>query len=175
MQQGNSQALLEAAADATAGEYVAVPSESLLGELEIRILAYALSINGAPASSGAFVHPGDRVGVTVRAASLRRFPQTVFGLRIADESGRVVATGNNASSSLQIFGLEPGISTLRLTFQWPDSGRGTYRLTIGVGEGADGDHNIVQCWADSCCVLNQIPSRESSSVTSLRILSAERN
>ena len=172
--QSSSHPVIEVEGGSPIGEMAQVPAESLLGELEVRILAYSLVVNDSQVVSGSPVHPGDRVSIAVRVASLRHFPQTVFGVSISDESGRVVASGNNASASLQTFGLTPGVSTLSLTFIWPDCGRGLFRLTPGVGEGADGDHNLVQCWADSCCALRQAPSRESSALITLRILSAER-
>ena len=158
-----------------AGTLIPVAPDTLLGDLEARINALGLAVNDEPVASGAAVRTGDKVVVTARVAALRPFEAIVFGVTAFDDADTPVMGGNNAKSGLQVFSLPPGMSTLVLVFNWPDVGNGTYRLTVGIGEGSDSDNNLVQCWADKAITLvQQSPQRNGNELVRCTILDARR-
>lgn len=158
-----------------AGTLMPIAEDMLLGELEVRITALGLTVNDEPVASGSAVRSGDKVVVTARVAALRPFDAIVFGVTAFDDADTAVMGGNNAKSGLHVFSLPSGMSTLLLAFHWPDLGNGTYRLTIGLGEGSDSDNNLVQCWADKAITLvQQSPQRNGNEPVRCTILEARR-
>lgn len=134
----------------------AINPEKLGGALEIRFEEYILKQNGKEVLS--FIQPGDRLELTAKFVASKPFKELIFGYLINDKFGHPIFGNNTKSSELPLLSIPvAGTYTVTIIFIWPEVQKGDYFLTLGVGEGSDAMHHIIQCWAHNILALECSP------------------
>lgn len=146
--------------------WTTLPEDQLSGRGALRIVRAAVTDAGdRPVGARA---PGERVRVHLVVRVLEPRAQLIFGYLLRDGTGQQVCGQNSlvlrgpdgqrpaAGCDLP----EPGDWHARLEFDWPALKPQPYTLTLGIGEGADAHHHVVQCWAhDAFQILGLDPEK----------------
>ncbi len=126
--------------------FVAPPPECVSGACDIKINQISVLFNNSSISQ---VEYGDKVAIRML---VERAPGAcgplVFGFFLRDRYGQMIFGQNTLSLESIDSELPEGQSVVALDFTWPHVSRGSYTLTVGIGEievGADYNHKV-QCW-----------------------------
>lgn len=144
--------------------WTTLPEDQLSGRGALRIVRAAVTdAADRPVGSRA---PGERVRVHLVVRVLEPRTQLIFGYLLRDGTGQQVCGQNTlalrgADGRPETFDLpETGDWHATLEFDWPALRPQPYTLTLGIGEGADAHHHVVQCWAhDAFQVLGLDPEK----------------
>ena len=85
----------------------------------------------------------------------------IFGYLLRDGTGQQVCGQNSLVLRDAAVDLpETGDWHVTMEFDWPPLKPQPYTLTLGIGEGRDAHHHVVQCWAHDCFqILGQDPDK----------------
>lgn len=148
------QPLKPARAPAETVPWVTLAADKSSGQGTVRIVKAAVTdreghpVTGREAGQRVVVH------MLVRVAEPRA--QLLFGYLLRDGTGQQVCGQNSRSLQgrdgfpLELDLPEAGDWHATLEFDWPPLKAQLYTLTLGIGEGFDAHHHVVQCWAHDC-------------------------
>jgi ABC-type polysaccharide/polyol phosphate transport system ATPase subunit len=126
--------------------WTTVNEEKRGGAQEVRVEAVALETqDGQPAET---VSAGDALRVALRFAADAPKKHLVFGYIVNDRVGNAIFGENTLTSLAERFAVDvAGRYEATLDILWPEIRPDEYTLTLGIGEGTDPLHHIIQCWA----------------------------
>ena len=144
--------------------WTTLPEDQLSGKGALRIVRAAVTDPAGHAVAART--PGERVVVHLVVRVLEPRAHLIFGYLLRDGTGQQVCGQNSlvlrdADGRPAEFDLpEPGDWHATLEFDWPALKPQAYTLTLGIGEGRDAHHHVVQCWAHDCFqILGQDPDK----------------
>ncbi len=141
-----------------------LPDTQLSGQGALRIVRAAVTDPvGRPVQTRV---PGERVVVHLVVRVLEPRAHLIFGYLLRDGTGQQVCGQNSLvlrdpdGRAPELDLPEPGDWHAILEFDWPALKPQPYTLTLGIGEGRDAHHHVVQCWAHDCFqILGQDPEK----------------
>lgn len=130
-----------------------VKEEDIGGAGEIKIVRFSVTKNGETISA---IQKGDMVSVRLLVQSIANKSNVILGYTIKDRVGNAIFGENSLCLKDQVFFFEEGYNLVRYEFSWPEVHRGTYTLTLGIGEGEHALSHVVQCWAHNIVSFDAI-------------------
>lgn len=130
-----------------------VREEEIGGAGEIRIARFSISKDGKTVST---IEKGDRVLIRLLVQSAAQKSNVILGYTIKDRVGNAIFGENSLCLQDQTFSLSEGYNLVSYEFTWPLIHRGSYTLTLGVGEGKHALSHVVQCWAHNIVSFDAI-------------------
>ena len=131
----------------------AVREEEIGGAGEIRIVRFFVSKDGETIST---IEQGDRVSIRLLVQSAAPKSNVILGYTVKDRVGNAIFGENSLCLQDQTFSLGEGYNLVSYEFSWPLIHRGSYTLTLGVGEGKHALSHVVQCWAHNIVSFDAI-------------------
>ncbi|MCG6929459.1 MAG: ABC transporter ATP-binding protein [Desulfofustis sp.] len=131
----------------------AVREKDIGGAGEIRIVRVSVTRNGEPIST---IAKGDLVSVRLLVESLSAKDHVIMGYTIKDRVGNAIFGENSLCLEGRTFSLGAGYNLVSYEFPWPQIHRGSYTLTLGIGEGTHALSHVVQCWAHNIVSFDAI-------------------
>jgi len=131
----------------------AVKEEEIGGAGEIRIVRFSVTKNGETIST---IEKGDRVSIRLLIESSASKSNVILGYTIKDRVGNAIFGENSLCLKDRTFSLSEGYNLVSYEFSWPQIHRGSYTLTLGVGEGTHALSHVVQCWAHNVVSFDAI-------------------
>jgi ABC-type glutathione transport system ATPase component len=130
-----------------------VREEEIGGAGEIRIARFSISKDGKTIST---IEKGDRVLIRLLVQSAAQKSNVILGYTIKDRVGNAIFGENSLCLQDQTFSLSEGYNLVSYEITWPLIHRGSYTLTLGVGEGKHALSHVVQCWAHNIVSFDAI-------------------
>ena len=130
-----------------------VQEEEIGGAGEIRIVRFSAVKNGEMIST---IKRGDKISVRLLVQSADQKRNVIFGYTVKDRVGNAIFGENSLCLKDEVYSLDEGYNLVRYEFAWPEVHRGSYTLTLGVGEGKHALSHVVQCWAHNIVSFDAI-------------------
>lgn len=130
-----------------------VREEDIGGAGEIKIVRFSVTRDSETIS---IIEKGDRVTVRLLVESVDKKDQVILGYTIKDRVGNAIFGENSLCLKNQTFSFGEGYNLVSYEFDWPEVHRGSYTLTLGIGEGKHALSHVVQCWAHNIVSFNAI-------------------
>lgn len=130
---------------------IAVADDTIGGRGGARIEYCCISINNKISSSRTnYIKLHDKIDVSFIISIKEPLENLIFGYLIVDRHGQFIC-GDNTLSLEHHFQADTANQEkeVHLSFRWPDIASGEYSLTLGIGNGHDAMHHVVECWAHS--------------------------
>jgi len=131
----------------------AVREQDTGGAGEIQIIRLSVTKNGETISA---IEKGDRVSVRLLVQSSGKKSNVILGYTIKDRVGNAIFGENSLCLRDQVFTFGEGYNLVSYEFYWPEVHRGSYTLTLGIGEGEHALNHTVQCWAHNIASFDAI-------------------
>ena len=130
-----------------------VREEDIGGAGEIKIIRFSVTKKGETISA---IQKGDMVSVRLLVQSVANKNNVILGYTIKDRVGNGIFGENSLCLTDQVFSFDEGYNLVNYEFSWPEVHRGTYTLTLGIGEGEHALSHVVQCWAHNIVSFDAI-------------------
>ena len=130
-----------------------VREEDIGGAGEIKIIRFSVTKKGETISA---IQKGDMVSVRLLVQSVTNKNNVILGYTIKDRVGNGIFGENSLCLTDQVFSFDEGYNLVNYEFSWPEVHRGTYTLTLGIGEGEHALSHVVQCWAHNIVSFDAI-------------------
>lgn len=135
------------------GNWQPVKEEEIGGAGEIRIVRFSVTKDGESIST---IEKGEKISVRLLVQSAAPKSNVIMGYTVKDRVGNAIFGENSLCLHDQVYSLNEGFNLVSYEFSWPQIHRGSYTLTLGVGEGKHALSHVVQCWAHNIVSFDAI-------------------
>uniref|UniRef100_UPI0040569707 ABC transporter ATP-binding protein n=1 Tax=Candidatus Electrothrix sp. TaxID=2170559 RepID=UPI0040569707 len=139
--------------DEVTKEWIAVPADKRSGARQAVIEKVHITNKGNPLD---VVQQGDQITVQLLVHAALDMDEIIFGYTVKDRVGNAIFGENSLCLDNPAQHLAAGYNRIKYTLYWPEIFPDNYTITLGIGQGTDPFHHVIQCWAHNIISLTAI-------------------